>query len=159
MVRMSPSQGNAPIGAAAALRRRFNTDCVACAGACERAKQVVRKGLAAGAQPTGMLDAMLADLDAGRQPVAPAAPPAGGQGTSHSGFSAATAFLPTPAAGAHAQRRLMSLMPTVELAAERTAAVLVCIVCPPIKSLSVFQPQIDSGHGLALTQAAPACRH
>lgn len=110
---------------------------------------MVRKGLAAGAQPTGMLDAMLADLDAGRQPVAPAAlPTGGGGGTSHSGFSATTAFLPTPAAGAHAQRRLPPLTPTVELAAERTAAVLVCIVCPPIKSLSVFQPRKNLYMGL-----------
>lgn len=49
----------------------------------------------------------------------------GGGATAYSGFSGSTTFLPTPAAGAPAQRRLPPLTPTAELGAERRGASMV----------------------------------
>ena len=88
---------------------------------------MLRKGLAAGAQPASRLQAALADLDAGLHPATARSGGGGGAGngggaTTHSGLSAATAFLPTLAAGAPVQRRLPLLTPTAELGAERAVS-------------------------------------
>ncbi|KAK9842292.1 hypothetical protein WJX81_004955 [Elliptochloris bilobata] len=147
-LKMLRSQG---IGEAAALLYAEWAQLECAAGARERAKQVARKGLAAGAHPAALLEALLADLDAGRQPAAIAHGPGsssgggaggggGGGATTHLGFSAATAFLPTPAAGAPTQRRLPPLTPTVELATERSATV------PAV-------PQAEGGPGRTATPA------